>query len=108
MRVIITLLTIAGFVLAGGCAAPAPKEADERLKFHVSDRAEQLIMEQGKTMAAMYGYSRDSDLVCERWRPVGTHLLKNVCYTRDEMERRRLNHQEEMRRFKRPPPRVVE
>ncbi len=65
-------------------------------------------MEQGKAMAAMYGYSRDSDLVCERWKKVGTHLIKNVCYTRDEMEKRRLNHQEQYRRIETPGAKVVE
>ncbi len=101
MRKLMTLLTAAGFLIIGGCAANAPT-SDDTVKFHVSDRADQLIAEQGKAVASMRGYDRDSELVCERWTKTGSHISHNVCYTRAEMEQRRLNHQEESRRFSVP------
>ncbi len=90
------MIVSAGLMLVMGCASTAPT-ADDRVKFHVSDRADQLIAEQGKAVAAMRGYDRDSELVCERWTKTGSHITHNVCYTREEMERRRLNHQESVR-----------
>lgn len=86
----------ASFLAAAGCASTA-STSDETIKFHVSDRAEQLLEEQGKTLAAIRGYDRDSPLVCERFRKTGSHIKLNVCYTREEMERRQLNHQENYR-----------
>lgn len=90
------LVISASFLAVAGCASTA-STSDERMKFHVSDRAEKLLEEQGKTLAAMRGYDRDSPLVCERFRKTGSHIILNVCYTREEMEQRRLNHQENYR-----------
>lgn len=90
------LLITASFLATAGCASTA-STSDENVKFHVSDRAEQLLEEQGKSLAAMRGYDRDSPLVCERFQKTGSHIKLNVCYTRQEMEERRLNHQENYR-----------
>ena len=79
-----------------GCAASVPT-SDDSVKFQVSDRAFQVIEEQGKATAAMLGHARDTDLVCERFYKVGSHITTSVCYTREEGELRRLNHQEEYR-----------
>lgn len=93
----VALFVISASLLAvAGCASTATT-GDERVQFHVSDKAEQLLEEQGKTLAAMRGYDRDSPLVCERFQKTGSHIKLNVCYTREEMEQRRLNHQENYR-----------
>lgn len=97
MRRFMALLTAVGFVTVAGCAATSPS-ADDTVKFHLSDRAEKLVEEEGKSVAAMRGHDRDSKLVCEKHTKTGTHITHNVCYTRDEMEQRRLNHQEQYRR----------
>lgn len=85
------------FLLAG-CAATAP-QSDDSVRFQTSDRALQLIEEQGKATATMLGYAEDTDLVCESFHKTGSHITTRFCYTRAEMEKRRLNHQEEWREF---------
>lgn len=90
-------IALAGAMLLAGCAATAP-QSDDSLKFQASERAAQLLEEQGKTMAAMRGHDRDTDLVCERFRKVGSHITVNYCYTRAEMMQRRLQHQEKYRK----------
>lgn len=107
MRKLITFLIIALAGAVAGCASTAPT-SDDTVKFHVSDRAEELILEQGKVVAAMYGYDRDSELVCEKFTKTGSHISYNVCYTREEMERRRQNHQETYRFWNTPGAKVVE
>lgn len=79
-----------------GCAATAPT-ADDTIKFKGSDRAIALIEEQGKASAAIRGYSRETDLICERFHKTGSHITTNYCYTREERDRRQLNHEEVMR-----------
>ncbi len=71
-------------ILLAGCAATAP-QSDDTVKFHTSDRALQLIEEQGKATATILGYADDTDLVCERFRKTGSHITTSVCYTRAEM-----------------------
>lgn len=90
-----TLAALA-LAIAGGCASTAPT-SDDGVKFQASDRAQQLIEEQGKATATILGYADDTDLVCERFHKTGSHITTSYCYTRAEMERRRLNHQEEWR-----------
>lgn len=85
------------FLLAG-CAATAP-QSDDTVRFQTSDRALQLIEEQGKASATILGYADATDLVCERFYKTGSHITTSFCYTRAEMEARRLNHQEEWRHF---------
>lgn len=91
---------LAAAALLAGCAASAPKpeqaengKSAETVKFQVSDRASQLIAEQGKASASMRGYSRDTDLICDWITKVGSHLKAPVCFTRAEME----EYQEKMR-----------
>lgn len=79
-----------------GCAASAPT-SDDSLRFHTSDRALGIIEEQGKATATMLGYDVDTDLVCESFYKTGSHITTRVCYTRAEMEQRRLDHQETYR-----------
>lgn len=79
-----------------GCAATAPT-SDDSLRFHTSDRALAIIEEQGKASATMLGFDADTDLVCERFYKTGSHITTRVCYTRAEMEQRRLDHQETYR-----------
>lgn len=90
-------LALSSILLLAGCAATAP-QSDDRVKFQASDRATKLLEEQGKTLAAMRGHSRDTDLVCEKFRKTGSHITVNYCYTRAEMEQRRLQHQEQYRK----------
>ncbi len=103
MRMPATIIVSASLLVVLGCAATAPK-SDDKLKFHVSDKAEKLLEEQGKTLAAMRGYDRDTPLVCERFQQTGSHIKLNACYTREEMKQRRLNHQESYRYFTRGGP----
>lgn len=107
MKKLFSILIMSGFVVAGGCASTA-QEADESVKFHVSDKARELLEEQGKSLAAMRGYDRDSPLVCEQFQKTGSHIKLNVCYTREEMEQRRLSHQENYRKFSTPGSKCIE
>lgn len=91
MKNLVIFLSLAVAVVFSGCASDAPKpdtsqETGQAVKFHVSDRALALIEEQGKASAAMNGYDRDSDLVCEWLTKTGSHITVPVCYTRAEME----------------------
>lgn len=82
-------------VLAG-CVSTAPT-SDDTVRFMASDRAMQLLEEQGKARATMLStadYAEDTDLVCERFHQTGSHIVTSFCYTRAEQERRRQNHQD--------------
>ena len=89
---------VVGFAVLGGCAS-APTTPDDEVQFMASDKARQLIEEQGKATATMLGYADDTDLICERFNKTGSHIVTKFCYTRGERERRLLNHQEEWRHF---------
>lgn len=84
-----------------GCVGTAPT-SDDSVRFQASDRAMAVIEDQGKATAVMLGYADDTELVCERFYKAGSHIMTSFCYTRGEMERRRLNHQEEYRRISEP------
>lgn len=87
------LVFIAAVVLAAGGCASVDTGQDERVKFQVSDKADKAIDEDGAT-AAMRGYDRDSELVCETWTKTGSHMKQRVCYTREERDRARQDHQD--------------
>lgn len=96
-------------ILATGCATTEPP-TEESMKWQATDRAIQLLEEQGKAAATIrhYAMGNEAGLICERVRVTGTHMKTNFCYTREEWGRTRLNHQENWRYMMRPPPRVVE
>ena len=108
MRAIAIGTLFAALVVSAGCASNAPKVEEEGMKFHVSEKARKLLEEQGKSLAAIRGYSDTTDLVCERFERTGSHITYNYCYTRAEMEARRLNHQEKMRRVSTPGEKCME
>lgn len=108
MRATVTVILAAVFAVAAGCASNAPKVKKEGMKFHVSEKARKLLEEQGKSLAAIRGYSDTTDLVCERFEKTGSHITYNYCYTRAEMEARRLNHQEKMRKASTPGAKCLE
>ena len=90
---------LVSILVFAGCASTAPT-SDDAIQFMASDKAMQILDEQGKAEAAMLSnadLARDTELICERFYKTGSHITTSFCYTRAEMERRRLNHQEEYR-----------
>lgn len=84
-------------LLAGGCAATNSAQ-DETVKFIASEKAKKTIDEDGAT-AAMRGYSKETELVCEQIKKTGSHITTNYCYTRAEGDRARKDHQETFRKI---------
>lgn len=99
MKPAMSILSIPGALLCAACASQ-PATTGEDLKFQVTDRAMEIIEEQGKASAVTRGYAlgNDTDLVCERFHKTGSHITTNFCYTREEWQYARANHQETWRR----------
>lgn len=99
MKSAMSILSIPGALLCAACATQ-PAATGEDLKFQVTDRAMEIIEEQGKASAVTRGYAlgNDTDLVCERFHKTGSHITTNFCYTREEWQYARANHQEFWRR----------
>lgn len=96
MRIRSFLMMLFSASLLAGCASTAPT-SDDAVNFIASDKAMQILDEQGKARATMLSnadLARDTELICERFHKTGSHIVTSFCYTRAEQERRRQNHQD--------------
>lgn len=82
-----TLLVVSVAGLAA-CAAPSEPETEE---LNLSRQARALVDEKGEVAAALDGRpgSRETEVVCQRYKRTGSHMTETYCYTRAERDSKR-------------------
>lgn len=86
-------------VSMAACAAPASKESAQ--KTTLTRDAARVVKEEGKVTASTEESEKDSRVVCESVKRVGSHMTESYCYTVAGQERDRQRAQDEIRRAQR-------
>lgn len=89
---------LAVVVSLAACAAPANKGPQ---KTTISPDAAKVVQEEGQVEASTKDSKKDSRVVCESVKRVGSHMTESYCYTVAEGDRERQRAQDEIRRAQR-------
>ncbi len=92
------VLGLAVVVSLAACAAPAQKGPQ---KTTMTRGAAQVVKEEGKVEASTEDSEKDSRVVCESVKRVGSHMTESYCYSVSERDSDRDRAQDEIRRAQR-------
>lgn len=93
------LVGLVAVVSLVACAAPAQKGGAQ--KTTLTRGAAKVVQEEGRVEASTEDSKKDSRVVCESVKRVGSHMTESYCYSVAESERDRQRAQDEIRRAQR-------